>query len=391
VDLTSLLLRAGASRPHVLVASMPGAAQVRLAAEELLRGRGWATAMAPADADILLVAGTPAEDISPAVAAAWAAVPAPRSRATAASAGQVTPALDAARAELASVAEQRNGAPRGDLIVPGGEASGGHQRDDAGGMEMPGGLPMAGRGADRDGLALDVLHVPLGPLLPDWPAGLLVRVTLQGDVVQRAEAGFLGLTGDGGSFWNEPWRRAAAGEPVSIGLAARRRAAARLDSLGRFLAVAGWDDAASAARRLRDEVLSGAPASPAAALRRLAGRVTRSRVLAWSTRDLGVLPADRAAGPAARAAGDVTARYRRWCADLVELARLFDDASPLAGSALDPPRDRGTRPASAAVLALLPGLLEGVELAAARLIVASLDPDPDELAAPVPAAHGHGG
>src|SRR5260370_2487867 len=87
---------------------------------------------------------------------------------------------------------------------------------DMGGMGMPAGLPMAGRGADRDGLRLDQLHVPLGPVLPDWPAGLVVHLALQGDVVQHAEAQALGL-GGGGSFWTEPCRRAAAGEPVPAG------------------------------------------------------------------------------------------------------------------------------------------------------------------------------
>jgi len=48
VDMTGLLLRAGAFRPHVLVASMPGAAPVRLAAEDLLRQRGWPAALTPA-------------------------------------------------------------------------------------------------------------------------------------------------------------------------------------------------------------------------------------------------------------------------------------------------------------------------------------------------------
>jgi hypothetical protein len=43
------------------------------------------------------------------------------------------------------------------------------------------GLPMAHEGDDRVGLRLDRLHVPLGPVLPDWPAGLVVRLTLQGD------------------------------------------------------------------------------------------------------------------------------------------------------------------------------------------------------------------
>jgi hypothetical protein len=45
-------------------------------------------------------------------------------------------------------------------------------------MGMPGGLPMAERGEDRDRLKLDRLHVPLGPVLPDWPAGLLVRLVV---------------------------------------------------------------------------------------------------------------------------------------------------------------------------------------------------------------------
>jgi hypothetical protein len=189
---------------------------------------------------------------------------------------------------------------------------------DMGGMEVPGGLPMADRGADRDGLRLDQLHVPLGPVLPDWPAGLVVHVTLQGDLVQHAEAQALG-PGGGGSFWTEPWRRAAAGEPVTTGEAARRGAASYLDSLGRFLAVAGSDDAATVARRLRDEALAGAPCSRLRPpVRRFARRVARSRTLAWLTRGLGVLlPGDAAAagvrGPALRAAGDVTARLRTCC------------------------------------------------------------------------------
>lgn len=51
------------------------------------------------------------------------------------------------------------------------------------------------------------------------------------------------------------------------------------------------------------------------------------------------------------------------------------------------PRGRvdGPVPPSQALLDVLPGLLEGTEFACARIIVASLDPDPDELAH-VPAA-----
>jgi hypothetical protein len=208
----------------------------------------------------------------------------------------------------------------------------------------------------------------------------------------------MGLAADTGSFWTEPWRRAAAGEPVTTGAAARRRAAAHLDSLARFLSVAGWPGAAATARALRDDALGGGPAPRLGpAVRQLARRVSRSRVLAWSTRGMGpLLPGEAAAAGMSvaplSAGGDVTARYRRWCRELSDAAAVFGDASPLDPAVLAPPRGRpdGTRAPSAMLLAALPRLLEGAEFAAARLIVASLDPDLDELASTVGAAgHGH--
>jgi hypothetical protein len=429
VDLTGLLLRAGATRPHVLIAAVPGGTQVRLAAEEQLRRRGWPSALTPANADLLLVAGTPARDIADALEATWAAIPAPRARVHAASPGEVAATLDAARAELASEARQRHaaaagaGQPAGHYDRPAGRAMPGHgEHGMAGGghdtghghdavgdgahdpgdggdsghgmgeMEMPAGLPMADRGEDRDGLKLDQLHVPLGPVLPDWPAGLVVRVTLQGDVVQHAEVDAVGLGGDGGSFWAEPWRLAAVGEPVPVAAAARRHAAAHLDSLGRFLAVAGWDDAAANARALRDDTLRGVPgSSPGAAVRRLARRVSRSRVLAWSTQGMGILrPGEFAGGAVSDAAGDVTARYRRWCSSLTDASWLFDDGTPLDAIALSTPHGEmsGLRARCEVLLAVLPRLLEGTEFAAARLIVASLDPDLSELSASAEASRG---
>jgi hypothetical protein len=256
-----------------------------------------------------------------------------------------------------------------------------------GGMSMPGGLPMAERGEDRDGLRLDQLHVALGPVLADWPAGLVLRLTLQGDVVQDVEVDTLtGEAGDG-SWWMQPWRDAALGEPVTAGQAARRRAGAHLDSLGRLLAVAGWVDAALTARRLRDELLAAVPGSQLRGpVRRFARRVGRSWTLAWLTRGLGPVPAGAGrtagvSGPALRADGDVTARYRQWLAEVIDdLDRL--DEQDLVGPAGEGPRGRWDveRPPSAALIAVLPGLLRGVELAAVRLIVASLDPDLDELA-----------
>jgi hypothetical protein len=456
VDLTGMLLRAGATRPRVLAASMPGATAVRLAAEEQLRRRGWPAGMTPADADILLICGDPGDLIAEAVEATWKAVPAPRARAQTAHPGEVAGALDAARVRLADRVSQQAlaaaGASRAPLHRGGGAGGqvgqepggGGHHGEmgngehgamaghhgetergehgaiagmdldmdgmDAattgmagmgmagmgmGGMGMGGmrmgmdvgpvrGLPMAHEGDDRDGLRLDRLHVPLGPVLPDWPAGLVVRLTLQGDVVQEAEPEVLG--GGGGSFWDEPWRRAAAGERVATAEAARYRAAAHLDSLGRLLSVAGWGAAATAARRLRDDILAGdAPGRLRPDARRFARRVGRTRTLAWLTTGLGVLSIAEAAaaGAGGRAAGDVTARYRRWCDDLDVAVAVLEDASPFRPASLEPPRgpagDAG--PASAGMLAVLPGLLAGAELAAARLIVASLDPDLDEIPA----------
>lgn len=433
MDLTGVLLRCGAARPHVLTATLPGGTAVRLAVEEQLRRRGWPEALSPADADVLAVAGTAAADIGGALEQVWAAIPAPRARADASHPGEVAAALDAARAELGSADRRRHTAAdrHRDAGGAGGHSQGadqhatrdgghtdsmgggeGHDMSAMGmpgtempdmemagmgmaGMGMPAGLPMARLGADRDGLKLDRLHVPLGPFLPDWPAGLVVRVTIQGDVVQQAEVTALGAAQGGGSFWAEPWLRAAAGEPVTTGMAARRRAAAHLDSLGRLLAVAGWGGAAVSARRLRDATLSGVPASRLRpGISRLARRVTRSRVLAWSTRGIGVLAVAEAAtvdgGAAQHAAGDVTARYRRWCSDLARVAAFLDDGSPLDTAALEPPRGLpdGGRGPSAGLLAALPRLLEGAELAAARLIIASLDPDVDELAAGVEAGRG---
>ena len=52
---------------------------------------------------------------------------------------------------------------------------------------VPYGRPMAMTGADgRDGLMLDEVTVTLGPYLKTWPAGLVLELVLQGDVIQRA-------------------------------------------------------------------------------------------------------------------------------------------------------------------------------------------------------------
>ncbi len=360
MGLTRLLLRVAAERPHVLLVEVPGGTRVRLAVERELRQRGWPAAASPADADVLVVAGPLGPRLQPLTDRLWQQIPAPRACLHLLEPDTVPAALDNARSRLA-----HGGEPPPIVNVPGPEHGGGHGSHAHGGhhdMEMPGGLPMADRGEDRDGLMLDQLHVPLGPLLPEWPAGLVVHTTLQGDVIQAARIEVLRADARLDDFWGEPWHRAAAGEPVTAGDAARRRVAAHLDSLARLLAVVGWSDAAVRARWLRDDVLGGAHTGqlmPRA--RRLARRLRGSRTLRWLTDGVGVLPG-----------GDASARWLAWLAGIDRALPEFGGVGPIAG-VREPTRD------PTAPLAVLPGLLEGAELATARLIVASLDPDVAEL------------
>src|SRR5699024_10599404 len=73
---------------------------------------------------------------------------------------------------------------------------GGHEGHEGhGDMDMaPAGIPLAEGGEDRDGLEMDVLHLPLGPVLPFWPAGLVLHCSLQGDVVVDATASVIDAT-----------------------------------------------------------------------------------------------------------------------------------------------------------------------------------------------------
>ncbi|GGW04509.1 hypothetical protein GCM10010264_21570 [Streptomyces globisporus] len=280
-----------------------------------------------------------------------------------------------------------HGLPSSHGAPEGSDVHGGHTGHDMG-MEVAG-LPMADRSDDRDGLRLDQLHVSLGPALLDWPAGLILHLSLQGDVIQRAHVEQTRVrTGSVPPFWDEPWLRAASGEQVSRGQAARRLCAAHLDSVGRLLAVAGWQAEARRARVARDVALAGRSADDVvAALRPLVRRVGRSRTLRWLTFGLGELGTEAAAsaglsGPALAAGGDVWDRLALWIEEAARSAALCDKTEPLDSARQhDGPRGivGGDVPPSQALLDVLPRLLEGAEFAGARLIVASLDPDLDEL------------
>ncbi|WP_211435209.1 hypothetical protein, partial [Blastococcus sp. DSM 46786] len=203
---------------------------------------------------------------------------------------------------------------------------GGHEGMDHGGEVA--GLPMASTGPDRDGLELDVLKVALGPVLPGWPTGLVLRADLQGDVLTSAELA---------------WLDAGTAPPAQQQSDSQRAA---LDRLARFLDVAGWPTAARDARRARDGVAEGANREEMQRLAEaVARRVSRSRTLAWTAGGIG----RRGSG------GDALDRVRRWC-DMASGQPVEDlPAMSLDGVA---------------------ALVEGAEIGSARLIVASLDLSP---------------
>jgi hypothetical protein len=204
-------------------------------------------------------------------------------------------------------------------------------------MDMaPHGIPLAGGGQDRDGLEMDVLHLTLGPVLPCWPAGLLLHCTLHGDVVMDLQPEVL----DGGHA------------PVT----APTPAAAALDRAARVLALAGRPGWAATARRCRDAVQAGEPAPEAD---RLLHEVRGSRLLRWSLGDVGRIDAARCRehGLDEGLAGTVHDRLVR----AIEVSRGAPDRPVPA-----PP----TVP-----LDVLPALLAGAELGAVRLVVAGLPLD----------------
>ncbi|MFI7615073.1 hypothetical protein ACIBP6_27965 [Nonomuraea terrae] len=358
------LLRCAARRPRVLVVACPYGTRARLSVEAELDRRGWEVALSPAEAGVLVVCGRPGEELAEAIGTVRESVPVPRALVelpSAATPDDVSAALDAATATLAD--------ERARYATPPARPRHPRQANDPGGA----GIAMAERGADRDGLKLDQLHVPLGPVLPDWPAGLVVETVLQGDVIQEATVRVLPPGETGTAFWSEPWRNAG-GRPGGEG--ERRRAAARLDGLGRLLGVAGWAGAALEARGIRDRLLaemSGAELRPRQ--ERFARRVRRSVVLRWMLRGLGMI--EGGSGVPAWMCGDVLDRAYRWVHEAGEAVRRLEDGTP---------RETGPETAGQAAVALLPGLLEGAEFATARLIVASLDPDLDQV--PVRAGHG---
>jgi len=208
---------------------------------------------------------------------------------------------------------------------------------------MPDGIPLAEGGEDRDGLEMDELHLPLGPVLAHWPAGLVLRVTLHGDVVVDAEVEHLAT--------------ARAGEPDDPIV----RPARLLDAAASVLALAGLPSDSGRARRLRDRCLDG-ELDGGQEVARLGEVLGRRRALRWV---LGGLTAD--------CSPDGSEQLRDRLMALLERARAELDGEATYRTT------QGTQP--------LPALVQGMELAEVRLWMAAMAAD---LAEHEPSGPAHG-
>jgi hypothetical protein len=378
VGLTDALRRFATARPHLLVVEGAASVRPRLAVERFAREQGWPLVDGPADADILVVAGRLEGPLREYVDRLWDQLPGPRARVQLPGDEGTTKALLGAQRILVDVGYQRadirrTTRPEADMsgmdmsgmtmepadepdphaghdlhaghdmggmtMGPADEHAGPdpHAGHDMSGMDMPAGLPMAERAPDRDGLKLDVLTVPWGPVLTWWPAGLVLTTVLQGDVVQEARVEQL-VDVDAN---RAEWREALADLDPAVAAAV-----VRLDALVRLLAVAGWEGARLQSQQARDALVSST-GDAAVQLHRLSRKVLRSRTLRQMT-----------TGVRTTRDEDVAARYRRWLDEAV----VAVDSGNLPATADEPH-----------AVHLLPALLIGSDIAAARLIVATLE------------------
>ncbi|ATO69781.2 hypothetical protein BJP78_11480 [Mycobacterium avium subsp. hominissuis] len=410
MGMTAALTRAATRRVHVLTVEVRGNWVLRAAVERRVAARGWCAAVSPADADLLAVCGMPGSELGEVVERIWDQLPGPRVRIDITDKESIDSALDRAGAELLDSGRQRDDA-RDRAQSPGPNHSGhhggmahggmnhhnmdhgamehgdmdhgamehgdmehgdmdhsamdhsamdhsamdhsGHHGMDHGGMEMaPAGIALAEGGEDRDGLEMDVLHLRLGPVLPHWPAGLVLRCSLHGDVLAEAEAWI--VDNDHESGYKAP--------PEHTELVA---AARQCDHVFDLLELSGWWRASAIARRARDLLLGDSDVDRARELLDgLHKMLGKSRLLRWSLRDLAPLTAeslDRHELPAALA-GDTYDRLLT----RVGLARTLL-REPLSSSLFELE--------STKISDALPALVRGLDVATARLVVASLGID----------------
>lgn len=265
----------------------------------------------------------------------------------------------------------------------------------------PYGRPMAERAVDRDGLQLDQLPLRIGPYFMAFPAGLVLDIELQGDVVQDVAVSAEPVSP------LRPVFAAAINDPVSVAVLERARAEDHLRSLAHALRVHGLTALGARALQLAIQIAAGDTpiANSATELRAITRDVERSGAFWWSTRGIGVLSRDAVVahglGPIARASGvrddaridepayralgfepivntaaktassdknggDASARWRQLFAEAaqsLDLAARANGARAWGHGVVEGPRGRVTagEAPEPQLYAMLPGLLRGME------------------------------
>ena len=363
MGVTRLLARLAVRSARVLVVEAPGQWLTRVELEQQMLRRGWGTAWTPADADVLAVCGAPGPELADLTERLWDQMPGPRARADIPSPSAVDGALDAAasllldtsyhradareRAQKPQVTEDHEGMDHEDMDHEDMD----HGDMDHGDMDMaPEGIALAEGGEDRDGLEMDVLHLPLGPVLPFWPAGLVLLCSLQGDVVVDAE----------GSVVDGPGELPSGGKPEAPPASAM---AARCDGVVALLALTGAGRATTCARSARDALLRDDRRAAREAIETLHRTVRTSWLLRWSLR--GVLTLDQSDlarhGLPQGCGGDA---HDRLSSMVDRLRTEIADAEAASAASHAVPWEK------------VPQLVVGLELATARLAVASVGMEP---------------
>lgn len=338
---------AAVERSHVLVVAPHGCFPTRVALEEAISRRGWALALSPADADVLALCRPAGSSLHEVVEAAaehlWSSMGSPRARIEISHQAEIEGALDGARDALLDAAAE--------AAVPSNrEEKADHGHTDHGDMDhgdtdmAPHGIPLAeGSEEDRDGLEMDELHVPLGPVLPHWPASLVLHATLHGDVLAAVTVEVLDVV-----------------QTTGARLSTAETAARRCDAVLDVLALAGWEAGAGLARRARAEFLAGDGDAAVHRIEALRGRVERHVLLGWMLRGVGA----------------VSAEDLRCVVGDTEMHALVGDVRDrvlgLLDAAITGP-GRGPALTAKQVGDLVTRATCGLDLATARLVVASFD------------------
>lgn len=353
--LTELAVR----RVHVLTVEVPGQWVTRSHLQRHILGRGWRDALSAADADVLAVCGVPDVELSAVIDRIWDQLPGPRVRIDVPGPSHVEAQLDRATPELLDAEHQRADArcrpQRPDITADDNHGDMDHDGMDHGDMDhgdmdmAPEGIALAQGTEDRDGLEMDALHLRLGPVLPYWPAGLVLRCSINGDVITGARAWVVGAA------------RHAGDRSESSPLGGALGAARECDHIHDVLALAGWPRGAAIARRCRDLLLADENENAVRLLGKLQRAVRRSVLLRWSLRDVGPLnhqELDRRGLPAALE-GDA-------------YARLLTRSDIVGDLVSDPLMVNPFQVDTRTVLEALPHLIGGLDIATARLTVAGL-------------------